>query len=349
MDRFCNFALHEDYAVLDRSVYAVKGVVAIPLTESAATASLNSLAARGPQYGTSPGRGNTPTSDLSDVASDDEYPSLLSGPSPKRGQPTVIIPPPASEPVSDALPDVLLNPDPVVASTTSPGRSAGKTIVDRLSFWKFRSKPKLPALVPDSVAVVPSVPPILSVIETPPTPDVPKTPPFLELLDELPEDREDPHGESLREGHEDHKVPVPNNPRTSVEKSTELEAKIINQCIRLFSHEMYFAYDFGAWRLSQFRGVNLPLNHGSEQISLHQYNANIRNSWMRVDIISCCTPLPTLRNRLVVGPSPSLARIFLCGEELTVDFGGMRKWCLISWKRGLVPSFRSFYTYSVFG
>ena len=219
----------------------MKGVVAIPLTESAATAALNSLAARGQLSGTSPGPGNSLISGLSDVASDDEYPTLLSESNPKRGQFAASIPPPAADPVFNPAPDANLNPDPVArpASISSPSsRSVGKTVVNRLSFWKFRSKPKRQSSVSDPATVVPSVPPIPAVVETPPTPHVPVAPPVPELLEGLPEGRKGSQEEGLGS--------VLNSPQTAEEKSTELEAKIINECIRLFAHEMYFAYDFGA-------------------------------------------------------------------------------------------------------
>ncbi|KAF9513128.1 hypothetical protein BS47DRAFT_1329854, partial [Hydnum rufescens UP504] len=218
---------------LDRSVYAVKGVVAIPLTESAASATLNSLlhGARSLDY-------NVAISDPSDVASDDEYPSSLSESDSKRVELEHMAPSLAPEAASNVGPDHPLGIEPVgepSTLTSPPNRSIGKVVLDSLSFWKYRPKSKGNTALPlsDSVAIA-SAPPLPVIIEISSS-DAPKTPP-LEDLEELLE-----HGEYSQRGHLDS---ISNTPPNVEEKTTELEAKIIKECIRLFAHEMYFAYDF---------------------------------------------------------------------------------------------------------
>jgi hypothetical protein len=232
-------------------VYGVKGVTEIPLVEERAKMALNTLAARNialtrPSLLTTL---NAEATDISlDMADDQQPPKIQEEDSQRKGYPRVQF---------SSNPDVKVLDDGIHLSTNSgignsihrpssaqstasdistPSSDASaatspvfKTLASRLSFWSRLSK-RTPVSPTGMESEFPVVPEPMSLTEEE------------EVLDNM-----------MIEGKEEPAQVIENilastapPPATSEERHSELETKVVRECIREYTKgDMYFAYNFG--------------------------------------------------------------------------------------------------------
>ncbi|KAF4615242.1 hypothetical protein D9613_002633 [Agrocybe pediades] len=243
--------------VLDplRTVYGVKGVTDIPLVEDRARIALNTLAARNaiqtrPSLIQRVSRGLQP-GDIS-LDMEDEQPLLKSGddvdqPIARRGLPRVqfLSNPALNKEIGNSI------QRPSSAQSTSAGSDISslsseasltttpvfQTLASRLSFWSRLSKRTSPSPIDPNF---PALPEPMSLNEE------------QKLLDNLMST-----GKEQPEVIETILASTAPPPATVEEKHSEMETKVVRECIREFTKgDMYFAYNFGT----------RPVYHKQEQV-----------------------------------------------------------------------------------
>ena len=262
------------FAVIDprNAVYGVKGVLDIPLLEDRARMALNTLAARNIAL-TRPSL--LPKRQETDISVDiDDDPASRDGPRVKfLSNPAVkwireststssnneigrSIPRPSSAQSSGS--DVS-NPSSDVSEAASP---VFKTIATRLSFWSRMSKrtPQTPLSPEFPVSPTTTIPEPLSLREE------------AEILDKLMHESKEERAEVIENILSSTAPP----PATAEERHSEMETKIVRECIREFTKGgMYFAYNFGMTYpvrsmiydiLTCTKDVTRSLQHKQEQV-----------------------------------------------------------------------------------
>ena len=105
------------------------------------------------------------------------------------------------------------------AIPTSAPSPVARSLSSRLAFWEPRGKKPNP--VPPEIGPFPDEDHPANLTSENPGSEVPQSPTRVTYADSVTQD------ESM------------------IEKSTRLEHRIISQCVKFFSHEMFFSYDFG--------------------------------------------------------------------------------------------------------
>ncbi|KAF8969687.1 SacI homology domain-containing protein [Flammula alnicola] len=275
--------------VLDplHAVYGVKGVMQVPLVEERAKMSLNTLAARN-IANTRPSLlpRHTRETTVSDISLDmDDNPQASD--SPRKGSPRVQF---LSNPVikileedaqpstnqeigssiqrpssADSMSSDISTPSSELSVATSP---VFKTLAARLSFWSRLSKRTQPSPVD---AGFPPIPEPMSLNEE------------QQVLDEIMNDENEQPAEVIESILASTAPP----PATVEERHSELETKVVRECIREFTKgDMYFAYNFDITR---------SLQHKQEQVLKSQ---------KQHDLLAGLGALPSPENNQTIPLSP---------------------------------------------
>lgn len=233
------------------SVYGVKGVTEIPLVEERAKMALNTLAARNTAL-TRPSlltTHNAEATDTSlDMADDDQPPKIQEADSHRKGYPRVQF---SSNP-DVKVPDdgIHLNPNSAIGNSiyrpssaqstasdiSTPSSDASvvtspvfKTLASRLSFWSRLSK-RTPVSPTSMESEFPVVPEPMTLTEEE------------EVLDNMMSEGKEEPAQVIESILASTAPP----PATSEERHSELETKVVRECIREYTKgDMYFAYNFG--------------------------------------------------------------------------------------------------------
>lgn len=215
-------------------VHSIKSVAAIPLVEDKARVTVNTLASRNTLR-----RPIISTSDTIDTisssperSSSDQEESASSAPHVQFSEPQLVktsaatVNPNSDDYSNQSPPDSaseLSVSGPSTPSGVEPQDSSApiaKVLASRLSFWSRLSKRS--SLFPSSPELGTQVPVPLSL--------------SLDALDE------EEHPDDVIESILSATAPAP---ETAEEKHSELEVKIVKECIREFSKNMFYAYTFG--------------------------------------------------------------------------------------------------------
>ncbi len=199
--------------VLGHPIYSVKEVVAIPLERSMACDVLGKLNQRNAshlkRHDSLSSFSTINFSDLSSACSDEDGDIEELDPA-------------TSETNSLQRCESSMGSTPATVSKKAPSSPAARSLASRLAFWKARGKNRG---------------------------STPESEPF-PIGDEFPNLTSQNLGlESPQSpAHTIHVNSAPHEVTeidSKIENSAQLEHRIINQCVQLFSHEMFFSYDFG--------------------------------------------------------------------------------------------------------
>ncbi|KAK7467319.1 hypothetical protein VKT23_004376 [Stygiomarasmius scandens] len=232
------------------TVYTVKGITAIPLVHDRAQTTLNTLSSRNfrPSLLPSSTIDTLALSESSDSSpstprvqfSESEHIKILTPPAEQSEFPLttpLTIPDPQSDTASE-----ISTPD------TSPATPVTKAIANRLSFWSRLSKRQSSLFsASSSASVTSSAPSDVSDPLLPPSASLKETQSHLEtIIDESQAEPKEVITTIINET-----APPPS---TTEEKHSELEDKVLRECVREFvKGGMYFAYTFDITRSLQHK------------------------------------------------------------------------------------------------
>ncbi|KAF7440628.1 hypothetical protein PC9H_000974 [Pleurotus ostreatus] len=277
------------------AVYGVKGVVAIPMVdEQEARVVIHTLASRNLAL-SRPSLVASTTADTSvSIVSVESATPTSSDTLSSQGGPRVqfseaVKPTTESQTLSDDLRgDRPTSPTPSTASAASSENSAdpssvAKTLADRLSFWSRLSK-RAPNLKSPNGDVV-------SADIEPDMPDTPLSPTFEpKVLDGIIKDAKGEPGEVLGSIIASTAPP----PTSSEERHSELETKIIKECIKEYTKGgMYFAYNFDITRSLRHK-QSLVTKSQKQQALLVDLNAIPTPDSIDPTHVALAEPNPTL-------------------------------------------------------
>lgn len=224
--------------VLGKAIFSVKGATAIPLELVGASSAVKTLA-----KSAAPSTAASAISDLSDVTSDDDYQSSVSSPeelmeagNESRMRASLSLQPSLDSTVVEAAIDAVNSASPSVSAPDVAPVSeitGVKRLAQRLAFWSNNQ----PSLL--------TAPPISSLsnsasFDSPHSSALAHDPTSLMEITTA--------GHHPLPPHRIFEASPSQTMKPEEIKRSELEPKILREILRLFTHEIYLAYDFGEFR-----------------------------------------------------------------------------------------------------